>query len=138
MKKFGFGLIGCGAISDWHAYAIKETEGTELIGAFDRNAASAAAFCEKQGCRQFATIQELLSCEQIDVVCICTPSGLHAPLAIAAANAGKNIVVEKPMALTHEEIDTLLAACKDNGVKMAVISQLRFAPGVQALKGSYS
>jgi len=135
-KIIKFGIIGCGVISNWHAQAVQSIDGAELVGVTDVYEPARVAFAEKYGVKAYDSTDAMFADPEIDVVCICTPSGLHAPLAIAAANAGKNIVVEKPMALTHEEIDTLLAACKDNGVKMAVISQLRFAPGVQALKGA--
>lgn len=134
MKKFGFGLIGCGAISGWHAHAIREIEGAELIGAYDRSAASAEAFCEKQDCRKFATIQELLNCDQIDVVCICTPSGTHAELVVEAANAGKHIVVEKPMAITRQQLQDVVEAVERNHVQLTAISQRRFSDAVQKVK----
>ena len=72
--------------------------------------------------------------EDIDVVSICTPSGLHAPLAIQVANAGKHIITEKPMAINLREADEMIRACEDNKVKMAVISQLRFTDAVIRLK----
>ena len=129
-----FGIIGCGVISSWHARAIDAIDGAELYGVTDVYEPSRISFAEQFGVKCFDSAEQLFTCSEIDAVCICTPSGLHAPLAIAAANAGKHIVVEKPMAITHEEIEGILTACKQNNVKMAVISQLRFAPGVRALK----
>lgn len=131
-----FGIIGCGVISNWHAQAIGEIEGAVLRGVTDVFEPARIAFAEKYGVTAYDSAEALLADPEIDVVCICTPSGLHAPLAIAAANAGKNIVVEKPMALTHEEIKNVLDACEKNGVKMSVISQLRFSKAVNALKNA--
>ena len=131
-----FGIIGCGVISNWHAQAIGEIAGAKLVGVTDVFEPARLAFAEKYHVKAFDTAEALLADPEIDVVCICTPSGLHAPLAIAAANAGKNIVVEKPMALTHEEIQGVLDACEKNKVKMAVISQMRFSPAVCALKSA--
>lgn len=129
-----FGIIGCGMISNWHAGAIRQIKGAKLCGATDVNSEMRAAFAAKYGIKEFATIEGLLSCPEIDIVCICTPSGLHAPLAVKAANCGKHIIIEKPMAINLREADEIISACETNKVKMAVISQLRFTQAVIALK----
>lgn len=134
MKQLGFGIIGCGVISDWHARSVQAIDGAELIGAADLNEAARKSFAERYGIRAFDSIEDLLACPEISVVSICVPSGLHAPLAIQAANAGKNIIVEKPMALTVSEADEVIAACEKNGVKVAVISQIRFTEAIRVLK----
>ena len=135
-KEIGFGIIGCGMISDWHANAILATEGTKLVGFTDLSEASRTAAAKKYDSAVFDSAEIMLENREIDAVCICTPSGLHAPLAIKAANAGKHIVVEKPMALTLEEADAIIEACRTNKVKMEVISQLRFTDAVRRLKGT--
>ena len=129
-----FGIIGCGMISNWHAQAVGEIDGAELVGVTDVNESSRIAFAEKYGVKAYESVEALLAEPEIDVVCICTPSGLHAPLAVSCANAGKSIVVEKPMAITRDEIKGIFEACEKNHVKMTVISQMRFAPGIQAVK----
>ena len=134
MKKLNFGIIGCGMIANSHANAVKSLEKAELIGITDVNENARKAFAEKYNTSSFNTPEELLSSPQIDVVCICTPSGLHAQLAIKAANAGKNIVVEKPMAITLQDCDEIIKACEVNKVKMAVISQLRFTDAMGKIK----
>ena len=134
MKIIHFGIIGCGVISEWHASVIEEIEGAKLLGAFDQNTERLATFCEKHTCRAFCTLEELLACKEIDVVCICTPSGTHATLAIQAANAGKNIVVEKPMAITKEQLDAVVEAVDAHGVQLTSISQCRYAEMVQRVK----
>ncbi len=133
-KEIRFGIIGCGTISNWHADAIAEIEGATLVGVTDVYEPARIAFAEKRGVKAYESAEALLADAEIDCVCICTPSGLHAPLAIAAANAGKHAVVEKPMALTHEEIADLVEAFEKNNVKLGVVSQLRFSAAVQALK----
>ena len=134
MKKFGFGIIGCGVISKWHAFAVRNIEGAELIGAYDRNTMSVTDFCMKNECRMFATTQELLACKDIDVVCICTPSGTHASLVVEAANAGKHIIVEKPMAITRQQLKDVVEAVEKNNVQLTAISQRRFSEAVQKTK----
>lgn len=133
-KEIGFGIIGCGMISDWHAKAILATEGARLIGFTDLYEASRVEAAKKYNSAAFESVEALLANAEIDAICICTPSGLHAPLAVKAANAGKHIVVEKPMALTLEEADEVIEACEANKVKMEVISQLRFTYAVRRLK----
>lgn len=129
-----FGLIGCGGIGPVHAEAIKRTEGAELVAAASRTAEGARAFSEARGIGWCASAEELLRRPDIDAVSICTPSGLHAEMTIAAARAGKHVVVEKPIAITLAQTDTAIAACRDAGRALAVISQLRFAPEVRAVR----
>jgi UDP-N-acetyl-2-amino-2-deoxyglucuronate dehydrogenase len=134
MGSLRFGIIGCGLISNWHADAILEIEGTQLVGATDVSEKSRVSFASKYNILAFDSVDELLLRNDIDVVCICTPSGLHAPLSIQAANAGKHIIVEKPMAITIEQADGIIEACEKNNVKAAVISQSRFSDVVVKLK----
>lgn len=133
-NQLGFGIIGCGVISKWHARAVLGDERAVLIGAADRNPKNVEDFVRQFPCRSFASVEELLSCPEIDVVCICTPSGLHAPLAVQAAKAGKHIVVEKPVAITLSQLEEMTAVCQAYHRKVCVISQLRFAPAVRFVK----
>lgn len=133
-KKFGFGIVGCGLISKWHLTAINSIPEAELIGVYDSYRPGAEKFASENPTRIFNTYEEMLNCEDIDIINICTPSGLHAPLAIQAANHKKNVVVEKPMAITKQQINDLIYAVEKNNVKLAVISQLRFSESIQKVK----
>ena len=133
-KVFGFGIIGCGVISKWHADSIEQIEDAKIIGAYDLRFESAEKFAKERGCIAFKTLEEMLSSKDIDIVCICTPSGLHAPLAIKAANAGKHFIVEKPMAITKKQVLDMIDAVEKNKVKGAVISQLRFTKSIQRVR----
>ncbi|NLG53308.1 MAG: Gfo/Idh/MocA family oxidoreductase [Clostridiales bacterium] len=133
-KTVKYGIIGCGVISDWHARAISEIENAEFLGVTDVVEAARKSFAEKYGVKAYDTVDALVADPELDTVCICTPSGLHAPLAIRAANAGKHIVVEKPMAITETEIKDVLDACEKRNVKMSVVSQLRFTRAVSETK----
>lgn len=132
--EYKFGIIGCGMISNWHADAIMSIENASLAGATDVNKSACEAFAHKYGIKAYKSADSLMDDPEIDVVCICTPSGLHAPYAVKAAGFGKNIILEKPMALNLCEADEIIAACRKNNVLLSVISQLRFAPAVQKLK----
>lgn len=133
-RKIGFGIIGCGMISKWHAEAITAVDGAYLVGAADADRAKAASFAAEYGCTAFPDADSLIACDRVDAVCICVPSGLHAEYAVRAAAAGKHFVVEKPIAITREQLRAVIDACEENNVKGCVISQLRFAPSVQRVK----
>ena len=136
MRKLGFGIVGCGAVFDFHAKSIAGIENTYLAGIADVNKDRRDEFAERYGTRSYDSYEQMLEQPEIDVVSICTPSGLHAPLAIQAAKAGKHIIVEKPMALTVNEADNMIEACEQNNVKLSVISQLRFTDATTRLKAA--
>ncbi len=136
MKNLGFGIVGCGLISDWHARAVEAIEGAYLVGVTDVNKDAREKTALKYGVRSFDSFEQMLNNKEIDVVSICTPSGLHAPLAIKAADAGKHIILEKPMALNLKESDEIIEACDKNNVKLTVISQLRFTDSVARVKAA--
>lgn len=134
MNKVRIGIIGCGVIADFHFRAIGEIEGAEVTGCVDAYAPSAERFSAAHGIRKYDTLEAMLADPEIDAVTICTPSGLHTPQAIQAMQAGKHVVCEKPMSLTLEEADRLIATAHETGVKVCIISQFRYAPAVQAVK----
>ena len=133
-RELGFGIIGCGMIANFHAMALGEVEGARLVGVTDALEASRSAFSEKHGVRAFESVSELLDSSEVDAVCICTPTGYHAGASVHAARAGKHIVVEKPMALNLEEADEAIEAVESSGVKMEVVSQLRYSPALRRLR----
>src|SRR5205809_598364 len=97
-KPLGFGIIGCGLIAQFHARAIAELPGTKLVGCQSRKPENAAKLAAGfPGCTPYADLNELLRRPDLDVVCVCTPSGAHLEPALAAAAAKKHVVVEKPL-----------------------------------------
>ena len=133
-NQLGFAIIGCGAISNFHAKAIKNIENANLVCVYDYSFPFAQKFANEYNCTAVESVEEILLRKDVDVVCICTPSGLHAKYAIQVANAKKHIVIEKPMAITKEQLDKVIAAVQQNNVKVAVITQLRFTPAIQKIK----
>ena len=129
-SSFGFAVFGCGTISDVHARAILEIENAHFVGAADIVHSRAAAFAEKYGGVAFSDYSELLASDEVDAVCICTPSGTHADLAIEALQAGKNVVLEKPMAINVHDCDRIIEACRKTNRKLTVISQMRERPDI--------
>lgn len=126
-----FAIVGCGTIAPWHAEAIQRTDGAVLVVVASRRPEQAEAFARARGVEWAPTFDALVRRSDIDVVSISTPSGVHAEMAIAAARAGKHVVVEKPIAVTLAQADAMLEACRQSGRSLAVISQLRFASDVQ-------
>ncbi|MCA9040363.1 MAG: Gfo/Idh/MocA family oxidoreductase [Planctomycetaceae bacterium] len=130
----GFGLVGCGMISNFHAKAIEKIRGAKLVGCFDMLPASADKFAANNGCTPYHELSDMLANPEIDVINICTPSGAHMEPAVAAANAGKHVVVEKPLEITLKRCDAIINACKKNKVKLGTIMPSRFSPVNIALK----
>lgn len=127
-------IIGCGAIGPVHAAAIAEADGVRLYGVCDIVEERAQALASQYSCRSFADIAQALGDPQVDSVHICTPHYLHAPMAVQAAEAGKHVVLEKPVALNVEEARGIVRAVERAGVKCCVILQNRFNPSVELAK----
>lgn len=126
-----FGILGCGAISEQHARALHLIDGARLTAAASRTPERARAFAAAFGCDAVDSLEALLARPDVDAVVIGTPSGQHAAQGIAAARAGKHVVVEKPLDVSLAQADALIAACREHGVVLAVISQFRFLDAVQ-------
>src|SRR3990172_1384105 len=130
----GFGIVGCGMIANFHAKAIENIRGAKIAACFDTFTASADRFAAANGCRAYQRVEDLLADPAVDVVNICTPSGSHKDPAVAAANAGKHVVVEKPLEITLARCDAIISACRKNKVKLCAILPSRFSPANLALK----
>ena len=131
----GFGIVGCGVISRWHANALSEIPEAKLIGVNDVIGERADALAAEFGVESFASLEDMLARDDIHVICVTTPSGLHAEIGIAAAQAGKHVLVEKPIDVSLDMADRLITACADAGVQLSVISQHRFDDGLQEVRG---
>ena len=129
-----FAIYGCGVISKTHAMALNDVQGAQLIACADFNPAAAETFAQTNGIRMLPDWNALLQCDEVDAICICTPSGTHAPLAIEALNAGKHVVLEKPMALDTAQCDEIIAAAERNQKHITVIAQMRTAPDIVRAK----
>lgn len=127
-KVYRFGVVGCGSIGPTHGAAIAQIpHEAQLIAVADMIAERARNMAQKFGVKKiYGEFAEVLADKEIDVVCICTPSGMHADMAIRAMEAGKHVVVEKPMEITLEACDRMIAAEERTGKKLTVISQHRF------------
>ena len=130
----GFGIVGTGVIATIHADAIATLPDARLVAVTDVAAGAAAAFAAARGCPAEPDLGALLARPDVEVVCVCVPSGLHAVIGVQAANAGKHLVVEKPIDVSLDAADRLIDAARKAGVALTVISQHRFDPGLVELE----
>jgi predicted dehydrogenase len=134
-EPFRFGVVGCGGIGPTHIGAIGQIGSAEVRAVADIVPERARAVAEKYGVPHvYPTLEDLLADPKIDGVCVCTPSGLHADAAIQALDAGKHVVVEKPMDVSLDACDRLIAAEDRSGRVLTVISQHRFDTGTRVVK----
>ena len=132
----GFGIVGLGVIAHVHAEGIRDTERGEVTACFSRSREKADAFGKKFGCRAYSSYRDFLADPGLDVVCLCTPSGAHLEYALEAAEAGKHLMIEKPLEVTLERCDKIINACERKGVVCAGIFQSRFYDISSIVKGA--
>ena len=126
------GMIGIGRVSEAHLRALKHLPDVELAAAFDKNHSKATHAVRRFGglaCRDVDALLEI----DLDLVIICVPTFVHRDYVVKAASSGKHILCEKPMALTLEEADEMIAVCRSSGVKLMVGHVLRFYPELKKL-----
>lgn len=133
-KIYKIGIIGTGAIAFKHAQAIESLANAELIGLFNPNPISAAKAQEKFRAPVFSDWEQFISLAGLNVVCICTPSGMHLEPAVKAIEVGKHVFVEKPIEVTLDRADQLIQAAEAKNVKLGVVFQNRFSPDFIQLK----
>ncbi|MEA3403141.1 MAG: Gfo/Idh/MocA family oxidoreductase [Armatimonadota bacterium] len=133
-ETYGFGLVGCGVIAPTHAEAIRRLDNAELRAVCDLDEEAANACAADFDARPYTDLDEMLARDDINVVNVLTPSGLHAKLGIQCADAGKHVICTKPIDITLENIDALIEAGERNGVKIAATHQLRSYPLYEKIK----
>lgn len=131
-----FALIGCGRIAKRHSelLGLKQIKGVELTAVCDNVFDKAKKIGLQFDVPAYADMDEMLQNENIDVAVVLTPSGLHAKHVINLAKYGKDIIVEKPMALTLDDADAMIEACDKNRCRLFVIKQNRFNVPVVKLR----
>ncbi|MEE2753197.1 MAG: Gfo/Idh/MocA family oxidoreductase [Candidatus Latescibacterota bacterium] len=119
-QKLRFGLIGLGEIAFKSTGSIfQRCEMCEMVAGVDPVEDVAASYEKEFGIPCGTDLDAMLARDNVDAVIVSTPHYLHAPLGVEAANAGKHVIVEKPMATTLEDADALISACKANGVLLS-------------------
>jgi UDP-N-acetyl-2-amino-2-deoxyglucuronate dehydrogenase len=134
----GFAIVGCGMIARIHARAVAEVPNARLIALVSRNPANAGALTDQLGitCDTYSELSPVLARRDINAVIITTPSGAHLEPAVAAAEAGKHVVVEKPLEITLERCDRIIEACARNRLQLCTIFPSRFCDANLALKNA--
>lgn len=129
-------VIGCGRIGKRHAQLISDgnVPGLELASVLDTNTARARQFGERYNVPWFASLEDFSASQLPDIAIVCTPSGNHCETSIAMANLGMHVVVEKPMALTLNDADSMILACAENQRKLFVVKQNRFNTPIVRLR----
>ena len=124
-----FVIVGAGVIGKQHGKVMTELgDRVELVAVADVDLSRAEALAAERGGRPYASLADALASEDIDVVTVCTPTGLHGVVAKEALAAGKHVIIEKPAEVTVEKTDEIIAAQREAGTLVSVISQHRFDP----------
>ena len=135
MKEIlNFAIVGCGVVSKVHAKHISLLPEARLVAVCDEIADNAHGLAAPYGAAVYSDYAEMFKREDIDIVDILTPSGTHSRIGVAAAKAGKHVIVEKPIDITLTAADALIGACRASGVKLACIFQFRFEKDIIELK----
>lgn len=134
-RKINIALVGCGRIAKNHFQAIEtHNDQLNLTAVCDSDEAAAGLAAEQYGVQSFTCLHEMLKTTDIDIVTLCTPSGLHPTQAITIANSGRHVLSEKPMATRWQNAQQMVRACDEAGVRLFVVKQNRLNATLQLLK----
>ncbi|MGH2557742.1 MAG: Gfo/Idh/MocA family protein [Thermomicrobiales bacterium] len=131
-----FAIIGAGNIAGVHARAMADLTDARVAVVCARSEDAGRALAAQCGADWTPEYHEAVSRPDVDAVCVCTPSGAHGEVAIAAARAGKHILVEKPLEITLDRIDAVIAAADEAVVKLGCVLPSRFMRGVALAKAA--
>ena len=136
-RKIGIGIVGAGWVANnIHAPCHLQNPNVELIAVSDMLEEAAKGFAQKYGCKAWYTdYRKMVERPDIDIVEVCVPNYLHSDVATAAAEAGKNVICEKPLAISLEQADKMIEAAKKHGVKLMYAENNLFAPALTRAKG---
>lgn len=129
MDKLRAGVIGLGMMGQTHSRAYVENSLSELVAVADLNIELAEKVSKELGVKLYTDYREMLKKEDIDAVSICTPDHLHKEMAVTAAEFGKDMLIEKPIAISSEEGEQIIKAAESAKVKLMIAHCLRFDPG---------
>jgi predicted dehydrogenase len=134
----GIAIIGCGMIARFHARALADLPGARIVALADSDLPRARKLADELGLGDniYPDTAPLVARRDVDVVIVATPSGAHLEPAAAAAEAGKHVVVEKPLEVTLERCDRIIEACDRNRVQLCTIFPSRFADANRTLKAA--
>ncbi|QDV34136.1 Gfo/Idh/MocA family protein [Tautonia plasticadhaerens] len=137
MAEHGIGLVGCGMIAEYHTRAINEIPGSRVVAVFDQvpgRGDKIVGMAEEGEVAIYDDLDRMLAHPGLDVVSVCTPSGAHRDPAVAAAKAGKHVIVEKPLEITLPRCDAVIDACDAAGTRLCTIFPSRYSSANARLK----
>ncbi len=134
MKELKVGIAGCGKVADLHAAALKNSSYGCLAAASSRTFAKARTFGEKYGANGYAETAEMVRSESLDAVIVCTPHPAHVEPTVAALEAGAHVLVEKPLAVSLDDCDRMIATAEKHSRKLGIMSQRRFYAPCQRIR----
>lgn len=132
----GFGIVGTGMIAKHHARALGSVPGARVAAVYSRDQARAGAFAAEFGCRGYSDYARFLDDQTVSIVSICTPSGAHLEVAVAAARAGKHLIIEKPLEITLDRCDRIIETAEKYGVYLGGIFQSRFFEAARHIRSA--
>jgi UDP-N-acetyl-2-amino-2-deoxyglucuronate dehydrogenase len=135
-RRLRTALVGCGKVGATHAQALRRLEESDFVAVCDADFGRAERFASESGVRPFGDVEAMLFEARPEVVLLATPHPLHAEGAILALHAGAHVLVEKPLAASLVDSDSMLAAAKRSGATLGVISQRRFYEPVLRMKAA--
>ncbi|WP_226482813.1 Gfo/Idh/MocA family protein [Natrinema amylolyticum] len=128
METVKYGIVGVTGYGSNHADAVEAVDGAEVVAGTARSEESIAPFEADYDAAEYTDYEELFAEEELDAVSVCTPSGTHAEIAVAAAEAGIHVLSEKPLDVYIERVDRMIDAADRNDVRLGGIFQRRFTP----------
>jgi predicted dehydrogenase len=133
MKKMKVAVVGYGGMGGWHTKKLLESDVAELAGIYDIDPAR-CELAESRGIHAYASLEEVLADESVELITIATPNDVHEEIAIAAMNAGKNVISEKPVTITLDSLERMIAASEKNKVRFSVHQNRRWDADFLAMK----
>jgi UDP-N-acetyl-2-amino-2-deoxyglucuronate dehydrogenase len=133
-RVFNISIAGCGKVAHLHAKAIRNIPNAKLAGVWSRSSESAINFATLYGTKPYSEISDMIVQNKSDLVIVCTPHPFHRQPAVEAAKAGASVLVEKPLASDIMDCDSIIKTCRENGVKLGVISQRRWYSPVMRIR----
>jgi len=134
MKEVKVGLVGCGFIGNVHAEALAKVPGARAVACCSPDEDMREAFAAKHHIPGFPDHRSMLKEAELDAVVVGIPNALHAAVVLDAANAGKHVICEKPLALTLSDAERMIATCRKHGVLLCYAEELCFVPKYQRAK----
>ncbi|WP_266082953.1 Gfo/Idh/MocA family protein [Haladaptatus caseinilyticus] len=135
-ESLRYGIIGCIGIGQTHGQAVQNADGVELVACADVVPENGQSFAEEFECAAYTDTTEMIEDANIDAVSVCTPSGTHSRVVTEVAEAGADVLCEKPLDVFADRMDRMITACNNAGVTLAGVFQRRYDPAALRVKSA--